>query len=127
MSRPQVTIAQNGGAVTVRVVEDGHPESIVAAIWQFAPTGEREQLAGEIRRTRPQVELGSPAGIDGKAFVVDGFVAPFMSDPPSPYRIVLTVLQDGKVLHEGVPPEHGTGTVGKKAVRFGYSFDVEAV
>jgi hypothetical protein len=127
MSRPQVSVARNGGSVAVRVVEDGHPESIVAAVWQFAPTGERERLAGEIRRTAPLAELGSPAAIGGKAFVVDGFVVPFMSDPPSPYRVVLTVLQDGKVLHREVPPDHGTGTVGKKAVRFGYSFDVEAV
>ena len=127
MSRPQVTIARNGGPVTVRVVEDGHPESIVVAVWQFAATGERERLAGEIRRTQPNAELGSPAAIDGKAFVVDGFVVPFMSDPPSPYRIVVTVLQNGNELHRVTPTDGGTGTVGKKAVRFRYTFDVRAV
>jgi hypothetical protein len=125
MSRPQVVIAQTGGAVTVRVEDvSASPQSLVAVVSQFAATGERERVVGEIRRTRPAVELGTPAAIAGKTFVVDGFVVPFMDDPPTPYRVEVTVLQDGQERHQEVPPDGGEGTIGKTAVRFGYTFDV---
>jgi len=124
MSITEVVVAPTLGPVTLRVAEQKHPQSVVAAVWRFNGPTRREGLAGEVTRERPEIPLGAPTSIAGKGFVVDGFVIPFMDDPPSPYQVVVTVLQGGTPLHQAVPADHGAGSIGDEEVRFRYPFTV---
>lgn len=122
MNVPEVTVSANGGPVSVRVADSRRPEGVVTLVWRFDGIKAREGLAGEISREIPEVPLGAPGTVDGKGFLVDGFVVPRIDAHPAPYQVVVTVLQGGRELHQVVPVEGGTGTIGPEEIRFRYSF-----
>jgi hypothetical protein len=127
MSVSEVRVSAQGGTVVLRVAEDaGHPHSIAAVVTRFDAAGAPDGEAGEITRDAPELALGSPASIAGKGFAIDGFVLPFMDNPPAPYTVTVAVLQRGDPVHREVPEDHGKGTIGTQAVRFGYSFVVRS-
>jgi hypothetical protein len=124
MSVTDVVVSREGGSVSVRVTERRHPRGIIAVVWRFGETLEREGMAGEISREIPDVPLGAPRAVNGKGFLLDGFVIPVQSRSSAPYQVVVTVLQGGRDLHAVVPQDHGTGTIGQEEIRFRYSFRI---
>ena len=121
----ELTVSTASGPLSVRVADPKRPHGVVAIVWSFASTGELEGNIGELSEGTT-LPIGAPATLDGKSVLIDGFVIPFMSKPPEPYEIVVTVLQGGVVIHRIVPPDHGSGTVGDVEVRFRYPFKVRA-
>ncbi|HEU4558974.1 MAG TPA: hypothetical protein VFS20_14035 [Longimicrobium sp.] len=124
MNIPEVTVSPTAGPVSVRVVERRRLPGVVTVVWRFAGVAEREGIVGEISREITEVPLGAPSTVNGKGFLVDGFVVPLVDRPPAPYQVVVTVLQGGREVHQAVPPEHGSGTIGPEEIRFRYPFVV---
>jgi hypothetical protein len=124
MSITEVTVSPTGGPVSVRVVERRRPRAVVTVVWRFDGSSEREGIVGEISREIPEVPLGAPGAVDGKGFLVDGYVVPLLDRSPAPYQVVVTVLQGGREVHQAVPTECGTGTIGPDEIRFRYPFVV---
>lgn len=124
MSIAEVTVSPTGGPVSVRVVERRRPQGTVTVVWRFEGLSRCEGIVGEISREIPEVPLGAPGTVNGKGFLVDGFVVPLVNRPPAPYQVVVTVMQGGREVHQVVPPEHGTGTIGPDEIRFRYPFVV---
>jgi hypothetical protein len=123
VSVAEVVVSPSAGPVSVRVVERRRPRAVVTLVWRF-DAARREGVVGEISREVPEVPLGGPAAVDGAGFVVDGFVVPVADGSAAPYQVVVTVLQGGREVHQAVPADHGTGTIGPEEVRFRYPFVV---
>lgn len=122
MNITEVTVSPTAGPVSVRVMERRRPPGVVTVVWRFAGVAEREGIVGEISREIPEVPLGAPCTVDGKGFLIDGFVVPLVDRPPAPYQVVVTVLQGDREVHQAVPVENGTGTIGPDEIRFRYPF-----
>ena len=123
MSVTELTVSRDGGPVSVRVTEHRRAHGVVSVVWRFQDLTRSEGVVGEMSRELPQVPLGAPNAVDGKGFLVDGFVVP-TTESPSPYQVVVTVLQGGRELHKAVPLDRGTGTFGPEEGRFRYPFVV---
>jgi hypothetical protein len=119
-----IQVSSAGGAVSVRVADMRHPQAIEARVYRFANASTNEGLAGRITEGMSEVLLGSPAAINGKFFLVDGNVVPFGDDPPTPFQVVVTVLQGGHEIDSAVPGDNGSGSIGKDPVPFRFPFSV---
>jgi len=126
MAITEVSVPSDGGPVALCVAEHGRAHGVVSVVWRFAGVADPEGVVGEFRRGLPQVPLGGPGAVDGKGFLVDGYVVPATGPRASPYQVVVTVLQDGRVVHQAVPLDSGTGTIGPDEIRFRYPFVVKA-
>jgi hypothetical protein len=122
MKVAEVIVSPNDGLVSVRVVERRRSHGLVSVVWRFDGVDRREGLVGEISREIPEVPLGAPGTVDGKGFLVDGFVVPTADQPPAPYQVEVTVLQGGREVHKTVPADHGSGTAGLDEIHFRYPF-----
>jgi hypothetical protein len=121
----ELNVSSAGGPLSVRVGDPNRPHGVVAVVWAFQSDNTLEGKVGELTEGSA-LPLGAPTSLDGKALVIDGFVVPFMSEPEEPYEVVVSVLQGGAVIHRIVPPDHGSGKIGKDAQRFRYPFKVRA-
>lgn len=126
MAIAHIAVAASGGPVTVRVVDATHPQAVAGVIWRFSSPTERDGPVGQFGDDIVETALGAPAHVDGKFFLVDGNVLPFMDAPASLYQVTVTVLQDGKTMHAQVPPDGGVGVIGDKAKPFRYPFELSA-
>lgn len=122
MKVAEVIVSPSDGPVSVRVVERRRSHSVVSVVWRFDGVDQPEGVVGEISREIPEIPLGAPGTVDGKGFLVDGFVVPVVGQPPVPYQVVVTVLQGGREVHQTIPADHGTGTIGLNEIHFRYPF-----
>lgn len=125
MAITEVSVTSDGGPVALRVAEYGRTLGVVSVVWRFATVADPEGVVGEISRGLPQVPLGGPGAVDGKGFLVDGYVVPATGRRASPYQVVVTVLQGGREVHQAVPLDCGTGTIGADEIHFRYPFVVK--
>jgi hypothetical protein len=116
-----VWVSRGGGPVTVRVFLRSQG-ALVAVVWRFRRPARPGTAVGEISRGFSDVSLGLPEAVDGSGFLVDGYVVPCDEPLPTPYEVVVAVLQGGQVIHQTVPPDQGTGTLDCDEVRFRYPF-----
>lgn len=126
MSPVDVVVSRGGGPVGVRV-SMRQPGGVLAVVWRFRRPSRREGAVGEISRGMPEVPLGPPDAIDGWGFLVDGYAIPPAGRSGTPYRVVVTVLQGGRVVHQAVPADRGSGTFADAEVRFRYPFRIRVV
>jgi hypothetical protein len=126
MSITEVAVAADGGPVCLRVAEHGRGHGVVSVVWRFAGVALREGMVGEISRDLRRCHSAPRSAVDGKGFLVDGFVVPVADQPPAPYQVLVTLLQDGREVHKAVPVDCGTGTISPDEVRFRYPFVLTA-
>lgn len=122
MSVTELTISPAAGPVTLHVTERRTRHPLVTVVWRFGADARREGQVGEISREIAELPLGAPGTLDGKGFLVDGFVVPHSDGPAEPYQVVVTLLQGGREIHQAVPSEGGSGTLGPQEIRFRYPF-----
>ncbi|HET7463867.1 MAG TPA: hypothetical protein VFJ82_21605 [Longimicrobium sp.] len=123
MDIPSIRVRPGGGAVSVRVTDPTHPQSVAGVVWVYDSEQNPKGSAGQFGTDGPEVILGSAASIGGFFFQAEGAVLAQGDDPPSPYQVVITVLQDETALHRETPP-NGTGTVGDANQPFVYAFRI---
>jgi hypothetical protein len=121
----KIKVSSQEGSVTVRVTCPRFPESVAGIIWRYNADQEFDQKAGDFQTQHTDVPLGSPETIAGKLFLVEGAVINQNSNPPSPYQVVVSIIQNGKTLHEEVPTDNGTGKIADKNIAFIYRFGLE--
>lgn len=125
MNVVDVSVKAGDGPVSVRVEDADHPQAVAGVVWRFKDENTRESPpAGTFGEGTSDVPLGDTDEAGGKIFFVDGRVLPFMDAPAGAYQVTVSVLQDGDSVHDAVPPDGGTGTVGSTACPFRYSFRV---
>lgn len=102
------------------VTDPTHPQSVAGIVWRYNADQSPDGSAGNFDTEGPEVILGSGAAVDGRFFQAEGAVLAHGDNPPSPYKVVITVLQDGAVLHRETPA-NGEGTVGNDNEPFQYA------
>lgn len=121
MSIATVWVSRGGGPISLRVTLRSLG-TIVAVVWRFRQPARREAAVGEVSRGFSDVSLGLPEAVDGWGFLVDGYVVPPGEPLPTPYQVVVALLQGRQVIHRVVPPDQGSGTLSSDEVRFRYPF-----
>lgn len=125
MNIATVKTTGSGGPITAKVAVPQFPQSSAGVIWRYNTDQTFDTRVGIFTTEIQEVPLGAPESISGKHFLVEGAVLHHNDNPPSPYQVVVAILQGGKEVHKEVPPEGGTGQIGDKNVPFIYRFVVE--
>lgn len=126
MAQTIINPNRNGGPVTLNV-DCANPQITAGVVFRFNADGSFDTEAGTYTNDKPDVSLGAVADIDGKQFSIEGIIKATNDNPPTPYKIVVTVSQDGNILKQEIPDDHGKGTVGATDVRYNYQFTITAV
>jgi hypothetical protein len=122
MKTTTIKINAGGGLISVNVSCPGFPFPIVGLIYRYNADGSYDQEAGLFTYNSPDVNLGAPTVILGKYFRVEGAVHAMGDNPPAPYKVVVTVSQDGTPLSSEVPENGGSGNIGGTDIHFRYQF-----
>jgi hypothetical protein len=123
---PTITISAMGGNVTATVSCPKFPQSIAGVIWRYNADQSFDQKAGTFKTDAPDIDLGTPATINGKFFLVEGTVLNQNDNPPTPYEVSVTITQDGQQLSSVVPSDGGAGNIGTQDIPFLYKFNLVA-
>ncbi|QMW01502.1 hypothetical protein [Spirosoma foliorum] len=119
-----IPISSSGGPVFVTVAIPKFPQSLAGIVWRYDAKDTFDTKAGMFVTTASEVPLGAPSVINTKKFLVEGAVLSHNDDPPTPYQVVVTVTQDGKILHSEIPSIGGFGKLADKNVPFLYRFQL---
>ncbi len=120
-----ITARAADGPLTVEVTDPQFPQNVAGVVWRYTPAKQPDGQAGQFTPLHPAVPIGTVQGNAGRFFLVEGAVLHQDDDPPTPYQVVVTVRQPGKVLSEEVPSAGGGGQVGDKDQPFVYRFQIQ--
>lgn len=112
-----VRVAIDGNALTLRVTDAFRPQSVSGTVWRYGLDATRSTWdrstgvrAGDFNTTVPAVPLGSAMGADDHLFYIVGTVlAPVKDKPPTPYQVIVSLLQGDRELSHEVPQDNGSG------------------
>ncbi|MDQ6827728.1 MAG: hypothetical protein M3081_02550 [Gemmatimonadota bacterium] len=122
-----IVASASGGLLTVDITSPEFPHPLTGVVWRFDSAGTPigDEPIGEFTPKVNTVELGKIADIKTNSFLIEGAVLETGDDPPTPYRVFVTVHQDGKDLKREVPADNGSGQIGKDDIRFSYPFTIK--
>lgn len=121
-----IPISTTGDPISVTLAIPKFPESIGGVIWRFNDDKTFDVKAGLFTTTAAEVPLGAPSIILKKIFLVEGAVLHHDANPPTPYQVVVTITQNGRVIHTEVPSLNGSGQIGTANVPFLYRFQFKS-
>jgi hypothetical protein len=125
MSIPSILVPSGTQSVRVGATDATHPQRVVGIVRQYSASWERfERDIGEFTNDTGAVEIQIAVAAGGRYFLVDGFVEPFGDNPPSPYKVTVSVVVDGAPFAGELKVQNGSGTIGKESVRFFCPFSV---
>lgn len=120
-----INVKTNGGPITVNINADRFPQSVAGNVWRYKADKTKDGKAGIFNSHVHDVQLGGPTDINQKFFLVRVRVIAQNDDPPTPYQVVISVLQNGVVITSEIP-EGGSGRLGKDDIVFDYKFQIVA-
>lgn len=115
------------GPLTVALAAPQFPQAAAGVLWRYAPDKQPDGQAGQFTPQFAFVPLGPVGGNDGRIFLLEGAVLHQNDNPPTPYQVVVTVSQPGRLLSEEIPPEGGSGQLGTTDAPFVYRFCIQEV
>lgn len=121
-----IPVSTTGGPVFVTVAVPQFPQSVGGVVWRYKPDQTFDVRAGMFTTTASEVPLGAPSVVNDKFFMVEGAVLHHNDNPATPYQVVVSVTQDGHIVHTEVPSPNGFGTIGNQDVPFLYRFQLKA-
>ncbi len=113
------------GPLTVEVTDPLFPQNVAGVLWRYTPAKVPDGQVGKFTPQDPSLPIGTVGSNAGRFFMVEGAVLSQNDTPPTPYQVVVTVRQPGKVLSQEVPPDGGSGQVGTQDVPFVYRFQIQ--
>lgn len=102
---PIVPVGATDSPIYLRITS-GKSQPVAGVVWRFAADASPLGKAGDFTPINAQVPLGASAAIAGQSFVVQGTL---LTDAPKPdateetATVVITVEQEGKILHRALP------------------------
>lgn len=121
-----ISINADGDPLSVTVAIPNFPQSVGGVVWRFNDDKTFDVKAGLFTTTAGEVPLGAPSVINNKIFLVEGAVLHHNDKPPTPYQVVVTITQNGSVIHTEVPSINGSGKIGTANVPFLYRFQLKS-
>jgi len=125
MNITKIVMSSAGGALTATISCPTTPQSVVGVVFRYNSDQSFDKKMGLFKTDSPDINLGSPIENDGKLFMIQGTVINFNDDPPSPYKVVVDISQNGNVLSTEVPSDGGSGKIGDKDIAFAYNFSLQ--
>lgn len=125
MNVSTITARAADGPLTVEVTDPGLPQNVTGVLWRYTPAKEPDGKVGRFTPQHPALPIGTVQSNAGRFFLVEGGVLHQDDNLPTPYQVVVTVRQPGKVLSEEVPTEGGSGQLGAQDVAFVYRFQIQ--
>jgi hypothetical protein len=122
---PKVINVSANGVISVKIDADKFPQSVAGNVWRYLPTKEKDGKAGFFNSHIKEIPLGAPADINEKFFLLRAVVISQNDNPPTPYQLIVSVLQNGQELAKEVP-ENGSGPLGKEDIVVDYKFQIVA-
>ena len=126
MATSVIPVRASQGTLAVRLSCPRTPQSLAGVLWRYDSSGNPKGKAGEFTPRIPVVPIGNLGSVKGDLYQIEGVVIAQGDDPPTTYQVVVSVLQDGQSIHDEVPSDGGTGTVGKDDQTFVYCFQIQA-
>ena len=115
----EVTVRSGGGNVSIELDTPDDPQLIYGRIWRYTLAKDADGKAGNFSTAEPVVDLGPAASVIDRIFVATGIVIAHGDNPPSRYRVVVTVKQDGLAVYgPETVTDKGEGRVGAKDAPF---------
>jgi len=108
--------------IVLKIAAEKFPQAIVGKIWRYLSDRTPNGDAGRFQTDVDKIELGAPAALDGKLFLVEGVVLHQNDNPPTSYEVMVTVQQGNFILHQEVPQEQGSGRISNQDMTFQYRF-----
>lgn len=125
MSSITVVPITSSDPVSVTVTAPKFPQNIGGVIWRYNSDKTFDVKAGLFTTIASEIPLGAPGLIDEKFYLIEGGVLHNNDEPPSPYQVVVTITQNGNIIHQQVPPDNGFGKIGKNDIPFLYRFQIK--
>lgn len=111
--------------LTVRISADEYPQAITGVVWRYLADKTADGKAGSFNFEISDVPLGMLEAVNKKLFLVQGVILAHNDNPPTPYQVVVTVLQESQVLNQEIPEDGGEGFLSDKDMPFMYRFSLE--
>ena len=121
-----IPISATGDPISVTLAVPKFPQSIGGVVWRFNADKTFDVKAGLFMTTAGLVPLGAPSVVNDKIFLVEGAVLNHNDNPPTPYQVVVTITQNGSVIHSEVPSLNGSGQIGTADIPFLYRFQFKS-
>ncbi len=127
MAISNVVASATGGPLTIALTSPDFPHPLTGVLWRYDASGNPvgDTPVGEFTPHSNTVPIGAPSAIKNNVFLLEGAVLETGDDPPVPYRVVVTVNQNGAPLSEEVPEDQGSGKIGKEDIRFSYACQIK--
>lgn len=121
-----IPVSSLGGSVSVTVTVPKFPQAVGGVIWRYKSDQTPDLKAGMFTTKASEVPLGAPNVVDNKFFLIEGAVLNHGDKPPTPYQVVVSVTQNGNILHTEVPSVNGSGKIGTEDEPFLYRFQLKS-
>lgn len=98
------------------------PQLIGGRVWRYTDAKDPDGLVDQFDSlSETTIALGAPDEVIDTRYLIMGWVIHQNDDPPTPYRILVSLTQGDEVLLEPtVPPDQGEGQIGDANVGFAY-------
>lgn len=124
MSVAEIVVPTTPGTLSVAVASPGFPHALAGVLWRYKPDRSPDGKAGTFTPQFSSVAIGSLASCAGRFFMIEGAVLEQDDDPPTPYQVVVSISLGDRVIHQEVPGDGGTGSVGNADVPWVYRFHI---
>lgn len=116
-----VEVDPDGGAVELNLSMPT-PQLIGGRVWRYTDDRDPDGLVDQFDSlSEVTIELGTPDAVIDRRYLIMGWVIHQNDDPPTPYRLLVSLRQgDEELLEPTVPPDQGEGRIGDENVGFTY-------
>lgn len=121
-----INLKSMSGPVVAKVTCPQFPQSFAGIIWRYNADQSPDKRAGSFTTQLSDVPLGTPAAIKDKIFLIEGAVLQQNDNPPTPYQVIVSFMQNGNLIHQEIPESGGTGQLSNKNKAFVYLFHIKA-
>ena len=112
------------GPVSVSITVPNFPQVVGGVVWKYNADKTPDGKAGIFTAKASEVPLGAPSVVANKFFLIEGAVLNHGDNPPTPYQVVVSITQNGKILQTEVPSINGSGKIGSEDEPFLYRFQL---
>jgi hypothetical protein len=123
MNTVVINLENISGPVVAKVTCPQFPQSIAGIIWRYNADQTPDKRSGNFTTQLPEVPLGTAGTIAEKFFLVEGAVLQQNDTPPTPYQVIVSIIQNGNLIHQEIPESGGTGQLSDKNKAFVYLFN----
>lgn len=123
--RSIISINSLGGPISVTIAVSKFPKNIAGVVWRYNADTSFDVKVGIFTIITSENSLGVPSVVNDKIFLVEGAILHHNDIQVAPYQVIVSVMQENKVLQTEVPPIKAYGKFKNEDVSFIYHFQLK--